>query len=69
MIIATGAAIKYGVHGLSDQGWDRIEAERERTSSSSPAGAPGEQRVVICQRIASKKPDAETEVANEHQTN
>lgn len=28
-IQATGAAIKYGVYGLSDIGWNRIEAERE----------------------------------------
>ncbi|MFZ3352255.1 MAG: terminase gpA endonuclease subunit [Xanthobacteraceae bacterium] len=30
---ATGAAIKYGVFGLSDKGWERIAAERESTAS------------------------------------
>jgi phage terminase large subunit GpA-like protein len=29
MVQATGAAIKYGVYGLSDIGWNRLEAERE----------------------------------------
>jgi phage terminase large subunit GpA-like protein len=29
MVQATGAAIKYGVYGLSDVGWNRLEAERE----------------------------------------
>lgn len=29
MVQATGAAIKFGVYGLSDVGWNRIEAERE----------------------------------------
>ena len=32
MIQATGAALKFGVYGLSDVGWDRLEAERLPTA-------------------------------------
>jgi phage terminase large subunit GpA-like protein len=32
MIIATGAALKFGVYGLADTGWARLEAERGKPS-------------------------------------
>jgi phage terminase large subunit GpA-like protein len=35
MVQATGAAIKYGVYGLSDLGWNRLEAEREMKSPNA----------------------------------
>jgi phage terminase large subunit GpA-like protein len=36
LIQATGAAIKYGVYGLSDVSWARIEAERETPVDRQP---------------------------------
>ena len=40
MIIATGAAIKYGVYGFSDKTWSRLSQEREVPRSIPPGGIP-----------------------------
>jgi phage terminase large subunit GpA-like protein len=50
---ATGAAIKYGVYGLSDIGWAKIETERETPAQADQGdledlmGAPPAERPVI----------------------
>ncbi len=36
MIIATGAALKFGVYGLADTGWARLEMERGRPQPPAP---------------------------------
>lgn len=38
MIIATGAAIKFGVYGMSDKTWGRIAQERETPRATPPDG-------------------------------
>ncbi len=40
LIQATGAAIKYGVYGKSDRGWDALEAERETPITKVAPSAP-----------------------------
>ena len=46
MIQATGAALKFGVYGLSDVGWDRLEAERK------PADGPMRARPSLASQLA-----------------
>ena len=38
-IIATGAAIRFGVYGLSDQGWEKLRIERETPIGVKPEAA------------------------------
>ena len=42
MVQATGAALRYGVYGLSDVGWAQLESERGR-----PSPPPGKSEVRI----------------------
>ena len=37
LIIATGAAIRFGVYSLSDRGWDALRSQREIRPASVPA--------------------------------
>ena len=39
MIIATGAALRFGVYSLSDRGWDALRSQREVRPSPVPAPA------------------------------
>jgi phage terminase large subunit GpA-like protein len=49
MIIATGAALKYGVYGLADTSWQRFERER---AQPSPPSEPGRVRRSITELLA-----------------
>jgi phage terminase large subunit GpA-like protein len=40
VIIATGAAIKFGVYGISDLGWDRVKAARMMAPTAAPTQPP-----------------------------
>jgi phage terminase large subunit GpA-like protein len=40
MIIATGAAIKFGLYGISDLGWDRVKAARMMAPTAAPTQPP-----------------------------
>jgi phage terminase large subunit GpA-like protein len=55
MVIATGAAIKYGVYGYSDKTWSRLTQERETPRSIPPGGIPknkdGQRIVRIIERL------------------
>ena len=48
MIQATGAALKHGVYGLSDNNWARLEAER----SVKPPNDPVRPRPSLASRLA-----------------
>ena len=48
MVIATGAALKFGVYGLSDVGWARLEAER----SVKPPNGPVRRRPSLASLLA-----------------
>ena len=51
-IIATGAAIRFGVYGLSDQGWAKLRTDRETPIAAKPPLGAGEKRVHIASRLA-----------------
>jgi phage terminase large subunit GpA-like protein len=51
-IIATGAAIRYGVYGLSDQGWEKLRLNRETPPEVKPPLGPGERRGLVASRLA-----------------
>jgi hypothetical protein len=50
MIVATGAALRFGVYSLSDRGWDALRSQREIRPSvpltPAPAPAPASDGVV-----------------------
>ena len=48
MVIATGAALKFGVYGLADTGWARLEAER----SVKPPNGPVRRRPSLASLLA-----------------
>ena len=48
VIIATGAAIRFGVYSLSDRGWDALRSQREVRPSVPPVPpAPRHQRLMV----------------------
>ena len=51
-IIATGAAIRFGAYGLSDQGWAKLRTDRETPIAAKPPLGAGEKRVHIASRLA-----------------
>jgi phage terminase large subunit GpA-like protein len=46
MVQATGAALRYGVYGLADTGWARLESERGRPS---PPPVRNEVRIITAE--------------------
>jgi phage terminase large subunit GpA-like protein len=53
MLICTAAAIRYGVYGLPDQGWEKRRLDRETPPEIKPPLGPGERRgVTVASRLA-----------------
>jgi phage terminase large subunit GpA-like protein len=52
MIIATGAAARFGVYGMSDRGWERHRLERETPPQVHPPGTPRKSALLQPSRLA-----------------
>ena len=51
MIYATAAALKHGVNGISDLGWQRLREQRETPPTAGNPLKP-EKRVYLSSRLA-----------------
>ncbi|MGO9049415.1 MAG: terminase gpA endonuclease subunit [Xanthobacteraceae bacterium] len=54
LVIATGAALRFGVYGLADVGWDKLRAQRE--TPPDPDKPSGEAKSSLADRLAHAGP-------------